>query len=190
MPASPPSPHALALPPPTPHPTTPGPRALAFTTLFTSALTHTLHRLSYPAFAACFPTPAHHTPDLLHTLWQQVTQQIASRSQREFAAVCDERGVVARLNELEALVSGGARRGRALGEAAAGRDSAAEAPVPPHRQAPRTVFLAHLAGQLARTQARLVARLEAVRRANEELVARIGAQRGEMEGLVGGWRRW
>ena len=102
-------------PPPPPVALTPGPRASQFQNLYNNALIHTLRTCSYANFSSCFPTPAKYAPQVLTSIWQQVTQQVEERSKREFEAVLKEKDVVRGLNDLERLV-GEAKARRAKGE--------------------------------------------------------------------------
>ena len=94
--------------PPPSHPPqsshTPGPRAQALNSIFSSALSHTISTCSYANFAACFPTPARAAPQILESVWRQVTRMIEEKSRREFEEILVERNVVEGLGELERVV--------------------------------------------------------------------------------------
>lgn len=114
-----PSPTPRSPPPPTA--LTPGPLATRLTDLYHSALKKTLSTCSYANFAACFPTPAKHRPEILRGLWMQVVGKIEAKSREEFEGILGERSVVEGLNSLEGVVQGGRGRrevGRERGEGA------------------------------------------------------------------------
>lgn len=66
--------------------------------------------MSYPAFSACFPTPAAQAPGILKSVHGQITAKIDESSKREFEDIMQERDVVRGLNELERLVGEAGRR--------------------------------------------------------------------------------
>ena len=91
---------------------TPGPRAARLQDLYASSLKHTLARISWDNFAACYPTIAAQTPGKLRAIRAQMVARVEELCKAEFDKVLEERSVVAKLNELESLVSeAGARRG-------------------------------------------------------------------------------
>ena len=96
--------------PPPPVALTPGPLATRLSTVYHTALTHTLRVCSYENFAACFPTPAKYRPEVLRGLWTQVVRKIEEKGREEFEGILGERSVVEGLNALEGVVEGG--RGR------------------------------------------------------------------------------
>lgn len=105
-------------PPLPPIPLTPGPRASKFFTLFSSALTKSLSTVSLSKFSACFPTAAARAPQILASVHAQIVQSVETRATAEFEEICNEREVVAGLNELERLVAearGRKERGEAEG---------------------------------------------------------------------------
>lgn len=108
------SPSPISAPP---LPQTPGPLATRLATLYQTALQHTLRTCSYPAFAACFPTPARHKPAVLQSLWSQVVGKIESKATEEFEGILIERDVVGGLNALERVMEV-ARKERASGREA------------------------------------------------------------------------
>lgn len=57
--------HSPSPPPERPTAATPGPRAAAFTNLYTQALSSTLKSVSYESFADCFPMIAKQAPGSL-----------------------------------------------------------------------------------------------------------------------------
>ncbi|KAI0014181.1 Nnf1-domain-containing protein [Xylariaceae sp. FL0662B] len=158
---------------------TPGPRASRFQDVLNSSLSHTLGRISYDNFAACFPTIADRAPDMLRGLQKQMVDRLDALCKKEFDSVLEARNVVAKLNELESLVSEAERR---RDEArAAGR----EAPVPPHLLPADQVLAAHLAPHLAQQQSQLNAKLQTVQAHNAKLFEDIQRQREEIKYLMG-----
>lgn len=89
---------------------TPGARAQRLQTLFDSALTHTLAKISPDNFAACYPTIAAHAPHTLQSLQAGLVERMRHLCAQEFAKTMARNDVVARLNELEALVGDAALR--------------------------------------------------------------------------------
>jgi kinetochore protein NNF1 len=98
-------------PPPAP-PTqqTPGPRATAFINLYTSALDSTLKSISYPSFAACFPSIAQNAPTQLAAMHTGMTNGFKGFAMGEFETIMLERGVVEKLNSLEDLIGEARKR--------------------------------------------------------------------------------
>ncbi|KAL8796648.1 MAG: hypothetical protein Q9195_001038 [Heterodermia aff. obscurata] len=169
------SPSPAAAPP---IPLTPGPRATALTAAFTNALSRTLKTMSYPAFCACFPTPAAQAPGILKSVHGQITAKIDESSKREFEDIMQERDVVRGLNELERLVGEAGRR-REMGVL----EGPGEAP---HTLPPTRLYLAHLAPYLAETEIELQAELKQLQAENEHLAQGLQGQKGEVERLVEG----
>ena len=83
---------------------TPGPRATQFQKIYSEALLHTIRTNSYANFAACFPTPAHHVPRSLESVWRQLNAKLEESARAEFADILKEREVIEGLNELDRLV--------------------------------------------------------------------------------------
>lgn len=193
---------------------TPGARAQRLQTLFDSALTHTLAKISPDNFAACYPTIAAHAPHTLQSLQAGLVERMRHLCAQEFAKTMARNDVVARLNELEALVGDAAlrrknaaaaatqttsrRTGKGKGRAAADDDGELDAkdasggnnhktvpPTPPHLLPAEAVLAAHLAPHLASQQSQLNARLQNMQAANAGLWEAIAAQRAEIDGLLG-----
>lgn len=72
--------------------------------VYTKSLSNTLSKCSYPAFAACFPTPAAKKPETLKTVWKQIVNKVEVKALTEFEAVCQERELDVRFAELEDLL--------------------------------------------------------------------------------------
>ncbi|KAI3337597.1 Nnf1-domain-containing protein [Xylariaceae sp. AK1471] len=168
-PASPPLPaRHLAL--------TPGPRASRFQATLDSALSHTLGKISWDNFAACYPSIAAQAPDILRAVQMQMVDRLQMLCKKEFESIQQVRNVVAKLNELESLVSEADRRRK---EAGGGEPS-----VPPHLLPPEEVLDAHLAPHLAQQQSQLNAKLQTTQAHNANLFEDIKRQRSEIESLV------
>ncbi|KAK0722803.1 Nnf1-domain-containing protein, partial [Lasiosphaeria miniovina] len=166
-------------------PATPGPRAARLQALFAATLTHTLDKISYANFAACYPTVAARAPGTLEFVQRQMVERLGAQCKREFDSVLQNRNVIAKLNELESLVSEAAARKQVAAETT---DVVAvdgvEPPVPPHTLPAGTVLAAHLAPHLAAQQSALNARLQNTQAANARLFDEIGAQRADIEALL------
>ncbi|KAJ4304182.1 hypothetical protein N0V88_001794 [Collariella sp. IMI 366227] len=90
----------------------PGPRAARLQTLFASTAKHTLDKISKDNFGACFPTVAAKAPGTLEFVQRQMVERLGGLWKKEFESIMANRQVVARLNELEALVADAAKRRR------------------------------------------------------------------------------
>ncbi|KAI1110754.1 Nnf1-domain-containing protein [Nemania sp. NC0429] len=156
---------------------TPGPRASRFQTTLDSALSHTLAKISWDNFAACYPHIAANAPATLRAVQSQMVDRLRSLCEKEFDSVQQSRNVVAKLNELESLVSEAERRRKAAGVGA-------EPPIPPHMLPPEEVLDAHLAPHLAQQQSQLNAKLQTTQAHNARLAEDIQRQRAEMASLV------
>ncbi|RYP10733.1 hypothetical protein DL765_008001 [Monosporascus sp. GIB2] len=88
----------------------PGPRASRFQAVLDSSLSHTLAKISWDNFAACYPTIAAQAPGTLRAVQRQMVDRLGALCKKEFASILQARNVVARLNELETLVSEAERR--------------------------------------------------------------------------------
>ncbi|XXG96504.1 hypothetical protein Hte_002787 [Hypoxylon texense] len=207
-------PQAPASPPlPARHtPQTPGLRASRFQDLLDSSLSHTLGKIGWDNFASCYPTVAARAPGVLRAVQRQMVERLGTLCKKEFDSVLQGRNVVAKLNELESLVS----------EAEHRRDEAgvvgAEAPIPirrtrdpvrspldkpdtarlvvgsvttseslvlPHMLPADQILAAHLAPHLAQQQSQLNAKLQTVQAHNAKLFDDIQKQRAEMQSLMG-----
>ncbi|KAI1478987.1 hypothetical protein K445DRAFT_315649 [Daldinia sp. EC12] len=157
---------------------TPGPRASRFQEVLDSSLSHTLSKISWDNFAACYPTIAAQAPAVLRAVQKQMVDRLGALCKKEFDSVLQSRNVVAKLNELESLVSEAERR----------RDEAgvvgSEAPIPPHMLPPDQILAAHLAPHLAQQQSQLNAKLQTVQAHNAKLFSDIQKQRAEMQSLM------
>ncbi|KAI1659606.1 Nnf1-domain-containing protein [Daldinia decipiens] len=157
---------------------TPGPRASRFQQVLDSSLSHTLSKISWDNFAACYPTIAAQAPAVLRAVQKQMVDRLGALCKKEFDSVLQARNVVAKLNELESLVSEAERR----------RDDAgvvgSEVPVPPHMLPPDQILAAHLAPHLAQQQSQLNAKLQTVQAHNAKLFSDIQKQRAEMQSLI------
>lgn len=183
---------------------TPGPRAQQLQRIFEQALTHTLAKISLDNFASCYPTIAARAPHILRQVQRGMVDRLAQLCRQEFAGVLDRRGVVAKLNELEALVSDADLRRRSSTRPAANNNNnnkgkgkgkgkeaeeaegqAAQAgPTPPHLLPAEAVLAAHLAPHLAGQQSQMNAKLQNTQAANVALWEGIRAQRAEVEALL------
>ncbi|KAI0180845.1 Nnf1-domain-containing protein [Hypoxylon sp. FL1284] len=157
---------------------TPGPRASRFQDLLASSLSHALGKISWDNFAACYPTVAAQAPGVLRAVQKQMVDRLGALCKKEFDTVLQSRNVVAKLNELESLVSEAERRRDDAGVAGA------EAPIPPHMLPPDQVLAAHLAPHLAQQQSQLNAKLQTVQAHNANLFDDIQRQRAEMQSLM------
>jgi hypothetical protein len=88
----------------------PGPRASALLKLHSDAIAHILKTCNYANFSACFPTPAKEVPGSMKALHAQFTEKLGEQLHGNFDELVRERGVVGRLNELDALVEEAKRR--------------------------------------------------------------------------------
>lgn len=80
-----------------------GVRATQLRAVFSRALHKALTTCSYRNFSTCFPTTASNNPDLLKTVWQQITQHWETRAKDEFELIIQSRNVVEKLNQLDVL---------------------------------------------------------------------------------------
>ncbi|KAF3345932.1 Kinetochore-associated protein NNF1 like [Verticillium longisporum] len=158
-------------------PVAPGYRAARFIKMYDEALRRTLARVKYDNFAACFPTIAAHAPNALRNVQKQMVDYLEDRCNKDFQAILDERDLVRKLNELEALV---AEADRQKGE----HPADAPEPIPPHSLPPEAVIKGHLHPPLAHAYSHLSAALQNTRMENEDLFTTIQAQRAEMDALL------
>ncbi|KAI0512761.1 Nnf1-domain-containing protein [Xylaria bambusicola] len=158
---------------------TPGPRASRFQTTLDSALSHTLAKISWDNFAACYPHIAARAPATLRAVQSQMVERLRALCKKEFDSIQQSRNVVAKLNELEGLVSEAERRRREAGD-----DGGVDPPVPPHMLPPDEILDAHLAPHLAQQQSQLNAKLQTTQAHNAKLFEDIQRQRSEIESLV------
>ncbi|RYO83300.1 hypothetical protein DL766_007864 [Monosporascus sp. MC13-8B] len=157
----------------------PGPRASRFQAVLDSSLSHTLAKISWDNFAACYPTIAAQAPGTLRAVQRQMVDRLGVLCKKEFASILQARNVVARLNELETLVSEAEQR-----RDEAGLASQEQPPVPPHVLPADVVLAAHLAPHLAQQRSQLNARLQTTQAHNARLFADVRRQRAEAESLL------
>ncbi|KAL1903295.1 hypothetical protein Sste5346_000580 [Sporothrix stenoceras] len=170
--------------PPPPPPPPPGPRAGRLQALFASSLDHTLNKISWDNFAACYPTAAAKSPQALKTVHRAMVDRLGELCTAEFAVVMRNRDVVRRLNELETLSSDAHKR-----RLAAANSGSTAAPSPPHTLPAETVLAAHLAPQRKAQRQMLEERLAAVQAANTARFAKLTAQQTEAGQLVAALER-
>ncbi|KAL2074151.1 hypothetical protein VTL71DRAFT_7929 [Oculimacula yallundae] len=172
-PNDPPSPS----PPPAP-PTalTPGPRALAFSKLYSDALANTLKAISYTSFASCFPSIADQAPVALKGMHADMAGKLERFAKEEFETILMERNVVENLNKLEDLI-GEARRRRA-------RAGEGEEVVPPHTLPASALLRSHTTPLHQSQQSHLNAKLQTTESQNATLIEEIRRQRAEIEELL------
>ncbi|KJZ72893.1 hypothetical protein HIM_07656 [Hirsutella minnesotensis 3608] len=144
----------------------PGPRAIRLGETYAHALRRTLAKLAaWDNFAGCYPTIAARAEGVLRQVQEQMVDKLGDKCEKEFDNILAARGVVPKLNELEALMADAAER-----HAEASPDD--PEPIPPHLLPAADVAAAHLAAHRADVDA-LLARLDAVaadvRGANEAL---------------------
>lgn len=96
---------------------------------------------------------------------------------REFGSILENRQVVVRLNELEALIADAAQR---HGSA----DPDQPVPAAPHTLPPETIIAAHLAPHLIAHQSQLNARIQTTQGKNAALWEQIQTQRAELTTLL------
>ncbi|ERT01856.1 kinetochore protein NNF1 [Sporothrix schenckii 1099-18] len=174
-------------------PPPPGPRASRLQALFASSLDHTLAKISWDNFAACYPTAAAKSPQALRTVHRAMVDRLGELCAAEFAVVMRNRDVVRRLNELETLsVDAQKRRLAATATATASGDrgtGTGSPPPPPHTLPAETVLAAHLTPQRTAQRKLLEERLAAVQAANTARFARLTAQQAEAAQLVAALER-
>ncbi|GAB0138637.1 hypothetical protein EsDP_00006863 [Epichloe bromicola] len=167
----------MSEPQPRPQPQ-PGPRAQRLHQVYAASLARTLDRLSYDNIAPCFPTISRRAGPILGQVQSQMVQKLREKSDKEFRAILEARGVVAGLNGLEEVVAAAEEQKHRLG---GGEDP----PTPPHLLPPGDVLDAHLSPHLASHQSLLNARLQTTQAQNALLADDIRRQRREMEDLLG-----
>ncbi|CAK7568059.1 MAG: hypothetical protein SEPTF4163_006040 [Sporothrix epigloea] len=175
-----------------PPPPPPGPRAARLQTLFASSLDHTLAKISWDNFAACYPTAAARAPQALRTVHRAMVDRLGELCTAEFASVMHNRDVVRRLNELEALAMDAQKRRLAAGKAGdndGGAGDAKNVPVAPHTLPAETVMAAHLAPQRKAQRRLLEERLAAVQAANTLKFAQLTAQQAQAAQMVAALER-
>ncbi|EPE10022.1 mind kinetochore complex component [Ophiostoma piceae UAMH 11346] len=174
-------PEKSAPPPPPPA----GPRAGRLQDLFRSSLQHTLTKISWENFAACYPTAAARNPVTLQAVHRAMVERLRELCASEFAVVLRNRDVVRRLNELEVLAAD-ARKRR---EEASSSGAATPLVRPPHTLPSETVLAAHLKPQRRAQRQVLEERLAAVQAENAAKFAQLAVQQAEAEQLVAALER-
>ncbi|RKF63682.1 spindle pole protein Nnf1 [Erysiphe neolycopersici] len=168
--------------PANPIPSSPGPRANAFTTLYHSALQSTLNAISYESFASCFPLISAQAPQALRAMWQGMRDGLEAFAVSEFELIMQERDVVSRLNALESIIADANRRRDE--HLASGETSEKQVPTPPHKLLPEPLVKAHLTPLYLSQQSQLNAKLQTVQSLNAGLMAEIHKQRDEIASLL------
>ncbi|KAM4057063.1 nnf1 domain-containing protein [Hirsutella rhossiliensis] len=185
-------PPAAGQPPPPPPPASPplparhtaaapGPRAARLRETYAHALRRTLAKLaSWEHFAGCYPTVAARAEGVLRQVQAQMVDKLGDKCEKEFDNILDARGVVPKLNELEALIADAAERR----DATSSSSTDAAEPTPPHLLAPSQILAAHLAAHLAPHQSLLNAKLQTTQAQNALLAAAVARQRAELDALL------
>ncbi len=94
-------------PSPTPAPPiadAPGPRAQGLINVFNQASKATLDKCSAKNFAACFPTAAQYSPEVLDNLRGQIVDQLDRTWKTNFEDIMERRNVVKLLNSLDQCI--------------------------------------------------------------------------------------
>jgi kinetochore protein NNF1 len=89
---------------------TPGPRATRLRDLYAQALEHTLGKLAWDNFAACYPTIGSRAEGVLRQVQAQMVGKLGEKCEKEFDSIVASRQVVSKLNELEALIADAQQR--------------------------------------------------------------------------------
>ncbi|KAI1267301.1 Nnf1-domain-containing protein [Xylariaceae sp. FL1019] len=155
---------------------TPGARATQLQKTYDKVLSGTLNKISWDNFATCYPTIAAQAPATLRLVQGQMVDRLRSLCKKEFDSIQQARNVIAKLNELDSLVSVAERK----------RDDSGggDPPVPPHVLPAEDVLAAHLAPHLAQQQSQLNAKLQTTQSHNAKLYEDIQRQRAEIESLT------
>uniref|UniRef100_A0A8H7NAW6 Uncharacterized protein n=1 Tax=Bionectria ochroleuca TaxID=29856 RepID=A0A8H7NAW6_BIOOC len=103
----------------------PGPRATRLRALYGQALQHTLGKLAWENFAACYPTISSRSEGVLRQVQGQMVGKLGEKCQKEFDNIIVSRQVVPKLNELESLIADASKR-------RAESDDSVPDPTPPH----------------------------------------------------------
>ncbi|RKF84224.1 spindle pole protein Nnf1 [Golovinomyces cichoracearum] len=162
-------------------PITPGPRAIALTNLYHSALKSTLKAISYDSFAACFPLLSAQAPQALRAIWQAMRDGLEGFATSEFEMILQERQVYIRLNALDSLISDAIRRrDTSLANGEVNENNVQ----PPHTLPPEPLVKAHLTPLYLSQQSQLNAKLQTVESMNASLLAQICEQRKEITKIL------
>ncbi|KAG5971646.1 hypothetical protein E4U58_007351 [Claviceps cyperi] len=166
----------------------PGPRAQRLHQIHAASLARTLDKLAYENLAPCFPTIARRAEPILRQVQSQMVQKLREKSEAEFGAILQARGVVDKLNELEGVVAAAAAEEQARARVRAEEERTGEGEddrIPPHLLPPRDILAAHLSPRLAAHQSLLNARLQTTQAQNALLADHVRQQRQEMGELLG-----
>ncbi|CAG9972264.1 unnamed protein product [Clonostachys byssicola] len=155
----------------------PGPRATRLRALYGQALQHTLGKLAWENFAACYPTISSRSEGVLRQVQGQMVGKLGEKCQKEFDNIIVSRQVVPKLNELESLIADASKR-------RAESDDSVPDPTPPHLLPPSRILSAHLTPALIAHQSQLNARLQTTQSQNALLHEEILRQQGEVEELM------
>ncbi|CAI6092092.1 unnamed protein product [Clonostachys chloroleuca] len=164
----------------------PGPRATRLRALYGQALQHTLGKLAWENFAACYPTISSRSQGVLRQVQGQMVGKLGEKCQvnlthllhpKEFDNIIVSRQVVPKLNELESLIADASKR-------RAESDDSVPDPTPPHLLPPDRILSAHLTPALIAHQSQLNARLQTTQSQNALLHEEILRQQGEVEELM------
>ncbi|CAH0049113.1 unnamed protein product [Clonostachys solani] len=156
----------------------PGPRATRLRALYGQALQHTLGKLAWENFAACYPTISSRSEGVLRQVQGQMVGKLGEKCQKEFDNIIVSRQVVPKLNELESLIADASKR-------RAESDDSVPDPTPPHLLPPDRILSAHLTPALISHQSQLNARLQTTQSQNALLHEEILRQQAEVEELMG-----
>lgn len=94
---------------------TPGPRATRLRAVYAQALDHTLGKLGWDNFAACYPTVSSRADGVLRQVQGQMVAKLGEKCEKEFDNIMASRQVVPKLNELEGLIADASQRRKAAG---------------------------------------------------------------------------
>ncbi|CEJ81935.1 hypothetical protein VHEMI02033 [[Torrubiella] hemipterigena] len=168
-----------AAPPSVPEaePVIPGPRAQRLLDLYARSLSHTMGKLSWDNFAACYPTFARRNEPVLKQIQQQMVIKLKEKCEAEFESIVKTRNVVRKLNELEQIAADAKARRQDSSPSAA-------PPQPPHTLPPQTILAAHLQPAITASQTHLNARLESMQAQNALLADQVKGQRAEIDALL------
>ena len=150
-------------------------------TLFTKTLSTTLAKCSYPAFAACFPTPAAKKPETLKAVWKQIVDKMESKALSEFDSILQEKELDRRFAELEVVLKKAKENMEVNGK---GKQVDGEAGVAFHSLSPSDLFLATLAPRLGPLVKQLEQTIIQQQQANDNLIKELLQRRTEIEDTV------
>ncbi|KAK5467606.1 hypothetical protein LTS15_000579 [Exophiala xenobiotica] len=166
-------------PPETPVASAPGPRAAALQKVFAGALSSSIKANSYANFSSCFPTPARYCPTALEGVWKQLNTRLEEECTRDFDKILQERHVVEGLNQWDTMIDEARRRKNRAVEG--------EMPARPlHTLSAEELYDAHLSPYLRQAQVDMSSKLQSTQQDNAATMAKIHAQRAEIEQLLSG----